>query len=117
MRAPRDTLEPGSIRAGVTTRKTAMRLRAPTAVRGITTAVRATPIMEDQDIPTTATIHPGRLPLMGITRILTMGVIKVIRIHTTAIIPAVILTTNQDTTLQRLQQYNAAWVSSATIMA
>jgi len=64
--------------------------------------------MEDQDIRITATIHPGRLPPTGTTRIRTRGVIL-----------AVTLTTSlgMDTTLQRLQRYNAAWVSSATIKA
>src|SRR6266480_3558014 len=107
MRASRDMLERHSIRAGVTTRRTVMRVRAITAVLAIIMAVRAT-TMEDQDIRITATIHPGRLPPTGTTRIRTMGVIL-----------AVTLTTSlgMDTTLQRLQRYNAAWVSSATIKA
>ena len=115
MRAPRDMLERHSIRAGVITRRTVMRVRAITAVLAIIMAVRAT-TMEDQDIRITATIHPGRLPPTGTTRIRTMGVIH---IHITGVILAVTLTTSQsmDTTLQRLQRYNAAWVSSATIKA
>src|SRR5947199_1935642 len=115
MRAPRDMLERHSIRAGVTTRRTVMRVRAIMAVLAIIMAVRAT-TMEDQDIRITATIHPGRLPPTGTTRIRTMGVIH---IHITGVILAVTLTTSQsmDTTLQRLQRYNAACVSSATIKA
>ena len=85
------------------------------AVLGITMAVR-TITTEDQDIRITATIHPGRLPPMDTTRIGTMGTI---RIHTTGVIPAATLTTSRvmGTMLQRLQSCNAAWVSSAIIMA
>src|SRR5438046_9841082 len=104
MRAPRDMLERHSIRAGVTTRRTVMRVRAIMAVLAIIMAVRAT-TMEDQDIRIKATIHPGRLPPTGNTRIRTMGVIQ---IHNTGAILAVTLTTSKimDTTLQRLQHYH-----------
>ena len=82
----------GSIREAVTTRRTAMWVRA-TPVLAITMAVRAT-TMEDQDIHITATIHPGRLHPMGTTPIHTMGVI---RIHITEVIAPVTPTTSQDT--------------------
>src|SRR5436189_5880162 len=106
MRAPRDMLERHSIRAGVTTLRTVMRVRAITAVLAIIMAVRAT-TMEDQDIRITATIHPGRLPPTGTTRIRTMGVIP---IHLTGVILAVTLTNGQsrDSRLQRFQGHNAA---------
>lgn len=116
MRVPRDMLVRGSIRVGVTTRRTAMRVVATTEVLATT--------LGDRVIRITGTIHPGRLRPMGTTQMDTTGRTRIhttadIRIHTMGGIPAVTLTTNRGmgTTLERLQRYNAAWVSSATILA